>query len=149
MNSTVKSLVPLAVQSESLANRSSSAISFREHLGVYVLASLSNISLTSSQYLAVSSAVASYLPVDPGTSMLISSYGRGPGIVLALLPNSLIFQGILSGLMLTLAISGIPNSRWKWAYPFLGVGVSGFVGYWLGAKFLAILELFLCSRATG
>ena len=76
----------------------------------------------------------------PAISMLITSYGRGPGIVLALLLNSLIFQGILSGLTLTLSMSAISKPGWKWAYPFLGVVVSGFVGYWLGAKFLVILE---------
>jgi hypothetical protein len=99
---------------------------------------MSNIFLTASQYLAVS--VASYLPVDPGTSALITSYGRGPGIVLALLPNSLLFQGILSVLVLTLALSAIVKTGWRWAYAFLGVVVSGFVGSWLGAKFLVVLE---------
>jgi hypothetical protein len=65
---------------------------------------MSNIFLTASQYLAVSAAVASYLPVDPGTSALITNYGRGPGIVLALLLNALAFQGILLVLVLILAL---------------------------------------------
>jgi hypothetical protein len=114
--------------------------SFREQLGIYVLASMSNFFLTASQYLAVSSAVASYLPVDPGTSELIANYGRGPGIVLALLPGSLVFQGILLVLVLTLALAAFDRTRWSWAYPFLGLVVSGFVGTWIGAKFLGTLE---------
>jgi hypothetical protein len=116
------------------------ANSLREHLGIYVLASLSNAFLTVSQYLAVSAAVASYLPVDPGTSALIASYGRGPGIFLALFLNSLVFQGILAVLIATLALSAIVKTGWRWAYTFSGVIISGFVGYWLGAKFLVILE---------
>jgi hypothetical protein len=116
------------------------AANLREHLGIYVLASVSNTFLTTSQYLAVSAAAASYLPVDPGTSALITSYGRGPGIVLALLLNSFVFQGILAVLVVTLALSAIVKAGWRWAYAFSGVIVSGFVGYWLGAKFLVILE---------
>jgi len=112
----------------------------REHLGVYVLASASNAFLTTSQYLAVSAAAASYLPLDPGTSALVTSYGRGPGIVLALLLNSILFQGILAVLVVTLALSAIVKTGWRWAYAFSAVIVSGFVGYWLGARFLVILE---------
>jgi hypothetical protein len=39
-----------------------------------------------------------------------------------------------------LALSGISRTGWRWAYPLLGLVVSGFVGYWLGAKFLSVLE---------
>jgi len=99
---------------------------------------MSNIFLTASQYLAVLAAVASYLPVDPGTSALMTSYGRGPGIVIALLLNLIAFQGIL--LVLTLALSATLRTGRRWAYAFFGVVVSGFVGYWLGAKFLVALE---------
>ena len=93
-----------------------------------------------SQYLAVSAAVASYLPVDSATAVLIASYGRGVGIGLALFVNSLVFEGILAVLVAMLALSSIVKTGWKWAYALSGVAVSGFVGYWLGAKFLAILE---------
>jgi len=123
-----------------LYRRSLLVMSFREHSGIYVLASVSNVFLTASQYLAVSAAVASYLPLDPGTSALIASYGRGPGIVLALLLNTLAFQGILLVLVLILALSSTIKTVWRWAYAFLGVVVSGFVGYWLGLKFLVVLE---------
>lgn len=114
--------------------------SLREHLGIYVLASASSAFLTVAQYLAVSVAAASYLPVDPGTSGLITTYGRVPGIVLALLLNSILFQGILAVLVVTLALSAIVKTGWRWAYAFSAVIVSGFVGFWLGAKFLVILE---------
>jgi hypothetical protein len=116
------------------------ATNLREHMGVFVLASLSNGFLTLSQYVAVSAAVSSYLPVDAGTSALISSYGRGPGILLALFLNYLVFEGILAVLVVTLALSAIVNTGWRWPYAFASVIVSGFVGYWLGAKFLVVLE---------
>jgi hypothetical protein len=109
-------------------------------LGIYVLASATGTLLTASQYLVVSAAAASYLPVDPGTSGLITSYGRGPGIALALLLNSVLFQGILAVLVLTLNLSANVKTGWRWAYAFFAVIVSGFVGFWLGAKFLVILE---------
>lgn len=123
-----------------MSRRSLLATNLREHIGVYVLASASNLLLTASQYLAVSAAVASYLPVDPGTSALITTYGRGPGIVLALLLNSLLFQIVLAVLVIVLALSAVVKTGWKLAYAFFGVVVSAFVGYWLGAKFLVVLE---------
>src|SRR5207245_8501880 len=116
------------------------ATKVREHLGVYLLASLSNAFLASSQYLAVSSAVASYLPVDSGTATLIAAYGPSLGIFLALLLNSLVFQGILAALVVILSLSTVLKTSWRWAYAFSGMMVSGFVGYWLGARFLVVLE---------
>jgi len=43
-------------------------------------------------------------------------------------------------MVVTLALSAIVKAGWKWTYAFSAVIVSGFVGYWLGAKFLVILE---------
>ena len=120
--------------------RNSLTTNLREHLSVYLLASFSNIFLSVSQYLAISSAIASYLPVDPSTAALITSYGMGPGIALAMVENSLVFQGILAVLLATLAISSATRTDWRWACAFLSVVISGFVGYWLGMKFLSILD---------
>ena len=129
---------PLDVRS--LRHQKLQATNLREQLGVYALASLSNALLTLSQYLAVSSAVASFLPVDPGTSALIASYGLGPGVLLALFLNLLVFQGILAILVVPLAVSATVKTGWRWAYSLSGVIISSFVGYWLGAKFLVVLE---------
>ena len=123
-----------------LSIRKSLETNLREHLSVYVLASFSNVFLSMSQYLAISSAAASYLPVDPGTAALITSYGRGPGIALALVENSLVFQGILAVLVAALVMSSATGTGWRWAYAFSGVVISSFVGYWLGTKFLSILD---------
>ncbi|HVH14287.1 MAG TPA: hypothetical protein VNA15_01035 [Candidatus Angelobacter sp.] len=92
------------------------------------------------QYLAISSAVASYLPVDSSTAALITSYGRGTGIILALVESSLAFQGILAVLVATLVRSSATGIGWRRVYAFSGVVISGFVGYWLGTKFLSILD---------
>jgi hypothetical protein len=124
----------------SLQYRKLLATSIREHLPIYILASLSNAFLAASQYLAVYAAVASYLPVDSGTSALITGYGRSPGIVLALLLNSLVFQGILAVLVVTLALAAIVKTGWTWVYVFSGVVISGFVGYWVGVRFLIVLD---------
>ncbi len=124
----------------SLPYRKLLATSLREHLSIYILASLSNAFLAASQYLAVYAAAASYLPVDFGTSALITGYGRGAGIVLALLLNSLVFQGILAVLVVTLALGATVKTGWTWVYAFSGVVISGFVGYWLAVEFLIILE---------
>ena len=123
-----------------LSIRKSLATNLRELLTVYILASFSNVFLSVSQYLALSSAVASYLPVDHGTATLIASYGRGTGIALAVVVNSLVFQGILAVLVATLVLSSATGTGWRWAYAFSGVVISGFVGYWLGTKFLSILD---------
>ena len=123
-----------------VSSRKSLATNLRGHLGVYFLASFANFFLTMPQYLAISNAVASYLPVDPGTAALITSYGRGPGIVLALVENSLVFQGVLAVLVATLAMSSAIGTGRRWAYAFLGVVISSFVGYWLGTKFLNVLD---------
>lgn len=123
-----------------LSIRKSLQTSLRGQLGVYILASFSNVFLSMAQYLAISNAVASYLPLDTGTAALITSYGRGPGIVLALVENSLVFEGVLVVLVVTLAMSSATKTGWRWSYPFLGVVVSSFVGYWLGTKFLSVLD---------
>src|SRR5438105_15047126 len=90
------------------------ATKVREHLGVYLLASLSNAFLASSKYLAVASAVASYLPVDSGTATLIAAYWPGLRFFLALLLNSLVLQGILAALVLLLFRSTARQSCWRW-----------------------------------
>src|SRR5438105_15207615 len=93
------------------------ATKVREHLGVYLLASLSNAFLASSEYLAVSSAVASYLPVDSGTATLIAAYWRGLGIFLAVFLNSLVFQGSLAALLVIPFLSAFRKAGWRCAYP--------------------------------
>ena len=123
-----------------LSVRKSLGTNLREHLSVYVLASCANFFLSVSQYLSLSSAVASCLPLDPGTAALITSYGRGLGIVLALLESPLVFQGVLAILVVTLAMSSAIGTGWGVAYVFSGIVISSFVGYWIGTKFLSILD---------
>lgn len=123
-----------------LSIRKSMRTNLGEHLSVYVLASFSNVFLSVSQYLAISSASASYLPLDPGIAALITSYGRGPGIILAIVETSLVFQGVLAVLVVTMATSSAIGTGLRRVYAFLAVVISSFVGYWLGTKFLSVLD---------
>src|SRR6266566_478310 len=92
-----------------------------------------------SQYLAVSAAVASYLPVDSATAVLIASYGRGVGIGLALFLNSLVFQGILAILEW---ISTLQDNRVDSSNPYAGL-------FWFGlAATICYLAMILVLRKS-
>lgn len=112
----------------------------REHLTIYLLATLSNLFLSIAEYLAVRQEVDSYLPLDPGTARLISTYGTGLGLGLDFLWTLTIFQAILTVIVLTMTLVPLLNRGWRVSYIFSGLVISGFVGYWLGAKFLRTLS---------
>lgn len=112
----------------------------REHLTIYVLATLSNLFLSIAEYLAVRQAVASYLPLDPGTARLIASLGTGLGLGLDFLWTLTIFQALLTIIVLSMTLVPLLKNGWRVLYIFSGLVISGFVGYWLGAKFLRTLS---------
>lgn len=112
----------------------------REHLTIYLLATLSNLFLSIAEYLAVRQAVASYLPLDPGTARLIANYGTSLGLGLDFLWTLTIFQALLTIIVLTMTLVPLINRGWRVLYIFSGLVISGFVGYWLGAKFLRTLS---------
>ncbi|HVH15932.1 MAG TPA: hypothetical protein VNA15_09475, partial [Candidatus Angelobacter sp.] len=60
--------------------------------------------------------------------------------LITLFLNLLVFQGILAILVVALALSATVKTRWRWTYSLSAVIISGFVGYWLGARFLVVLE---------
>ena len=112
----------------------------REHIAIIVLASLSNLFLSIPEYLAVHQAIVSYVPVDASTSHLVSVYGLDLGLELDFLGTVAIFEGILIAIVVLLAMTPYLNRGWRVAYVFSGMVVSGFAGYWLGAKFLRALS---------
>ena len=112
----------------------------REHLTIYLLATLSNLFLSIAEYLAVREAVASYLPLDPSTARLIATYGTSLGLGLDFLWTLAIFQAILTVIVLAMTLVPLINKGWRVLYIFAGLVISGFVGYWLGAKFLRTLS---------
>ena len=112
----------------------------REHIGLYVLASLSNLFISIPEYLGVRSALLAFLPVRGMIMSLISSYGTSLGLVFDLLWTSAIFEGILAILVIALAACSILDRGWRVLYIFSGMFLSGFNGYWLGARFLRALD---------
>ncbi len=129
--------------------RALSRFNAREHVAVYILASISNILLTIPQYLAVYSAVHSYLPVQGSTAGLIARYGVSLGVVFDFIATVLVFQGILAVLVLTVAASSNARTGWRWLYALSAAFVTGYVGYWLGAKFLRDLEWVSLLQNSG
>jgi len=112
----------------------------REHASVYVLATASNLFLSIPEYLAVRTAVLSYLPLEGSTAGFISSYGIRLGLTFEFLWTLLIFQAFLAVLVLTAAASSLIGKGWRWVYVFSALVLSGFVGYWLGERFLLTLS---------
>ena len=112
----------------------------REHASVYVLATASNMFLSIPEYIAVRTAVLFHLPVEGSTVGFISSYGIGVGLTLDFLWTLLIFQTFLAVLVLTAAASSLIGKGWRWVYVFSALVLSGFMGYWLGERFLLTLS---------
>ena len=112
----------------------------REHASVYVLATASNMFLSIPEYIAVRTAVLFHLPVEGSTVGFISSYGIGVGLTLDFLWTLLIFQAFLAVLVLTAAASSLIGKGWRWVYVFSALVLSGFMGYWLGERFLLTLS---------
>ena len=111
----------------------------REHAEILVLASLSNLFLSIPEYLAVRQAIVSYVPVDAFTAHLVFVYGLDLGLDLDFLWTLTIFEGILVAIVILVTTTPYLKSGWRVAYIFSGMIVAGFVGYWLGAKFLRAL----------
>ncbi len=112
----------------------------REHASVYVLATASNMFLSIPEYIAVRTAVLFHLPVEGSTVGFISAYGIGVGLTLDFLWTLLIFQAFLAVLVLTAAASSLIGKGWRWVYVFSALVLSGFMGYWLGERFLLTLS---------
>ena len=112
----------------------------KEHAAILVLASLANLFLSIPEYLAVRQAIVSYVPVDMSTAHLVSVYGLDLGLDLDFLWTLAIFQAVLVVIVILTATTPYLKRGWRVAYVFSGMVVSGFVGYWLGAKFLRALS---------
>jgi hypothetical protein len=111
----------------------------RDHALVYVLATLSNLLLSIPEYLAVRSAYGSSLPVKGSVAGFVATYGLTLGITLDLLWTLLVFQALLAVLVLVVAATSLVEKGWRWLYVFGAMMICGFVGYWIGAKFLSTL----------
>lgn len=107
----------------------------RDHLAVYFLASLANLSLSVPQFQAVNMVLE--LGIHPqGT--LISHYGSTMDLFLDHVFGILIFQGILAVLILGVSASA-STRKWRWQYSLTSMLVASYVAYHLGGKFLNAL----------
>jgi hypothetical protein len=110
----------------------------REHLTVYILASLANILLSIPQYLAVSTALELGINPKGSTAGLINQYGSSTGLTLDFLRSTLIFQGIIAILIMGI-VGSMLSRRWRWQYVATSFLVSAYLAYHLGGKFVNAL----------
>jgi hypothetical protein len=121
----------------------------REHWSVYLLATAANLFLSIPLYIAARAGILALLPLTGSTSQFVSTYGVSWGIVIDFLWTTLIFQGILAVLVVTVAATTLLHKGWRWLYVFSALTVSGFVGYWLGARFLQTLSWVSLLQNSG
>ncbi len=58
------------------------------------------------------------------------------------------FQGILAILTLTNVVVGSVRGGWRWLYVFVALILVGFVGVWLGARFVEALSWIALLQNT-
>ena len=111
----------------------------REHIAIYILATLANILLSVPQYLTVNTAIALGINPKGSTADLVAQYGSGTGLFLDFLQSGLIFQGVMAVLVIGLVGAAASRRGWRWQYVLTGVLVSIYLAYHLGGKFLNAL----------
>jgi hypothetical protein len=121
----------------------------REHWTVYILATGANLSLSIALYVAARAGVLAQLPITGSTGQFVSAYGISWGFTLDFLWTLFVFQGLLAVLVASLAGTTLVGRGWRWLYVFLALTISGFVGYWLGARFLATLNWISLLQNSG
>jgi hypothetical protein len=114
-------------------------INAREHLTIYALASLANVFLSVPQYLAVSTALRLGINPKGTTETLINQYGSTTGLTLDFLRSALIFQGIMTILVMGVVGAMLSRRRWRVQYVATGFLVSAYLAYHLGGKFVNAL----------
>ena len=124
-------------------------VNAREHLAVYILATLANFLLSVPQYLAVNTALELGISPKGSTASLISQYGSSTGLLLDFLRSGLIFQGVMAVLVLGLVGSASSRRGWRWQYALTGMLVSIYLAYHLGGKFLNALGWIGVLDASG
>jgi hypothetical protein len=121
----------------------------REHWTIYLLATASNLLLAIPLYIAARAGVLALIPVRGSTLQFVSAYGVAWGITLDFLWTLLIFQAILAVLVITLAATSLTDKSWRVSYVFSGLIMSGFVGFWLAARFVQTLNWISVLENSG
>ena len=114
-------------------------INAREHIAIYILATLANFLLSIPQYQAVYAALGLAINPKGSTASLIAQYGSSTGLFLDFLRSGIIFQGVMVVLVIGLVGSASSARGWKWQYSLTSVLVSIYLAYHLGGKFLNTL----------
>lgn len=114
-------------------------VNVREHLAIYILATLANFLLSIPQYLVVNTALELGINPKGTTASLIALYGSSSGLFLDFLGSGLIFQGIIAVLVVGLVGSASSRRGWRWQYTLTGMLFSLYLAYHLGGKFLNAL----------
>jgi len=114
-------------------------INAREHLAIYILATLANFFLSVPQYLAVNTALELGINPKELTAVLVAQYGSSTGLFLDFLRSGLTFQGVMAVLVIGLIGSASSRRGWRWQYALTGALVSIYLAYHLGGKFLNAL----------
>jgi hypothetical protein len=114
-------------------------INAREHIAIYILATLANFLLSIPQYLAVNTALELAINPKGSTASLIAQYGSSTGLFLDFLRSGLIFQGVMAVLVIGLVGPASSRRGWRWQYALTGGLVSIYLAYHLGGKFLNAL----------
>src|SRR5690242_18197801 len=121
----------------------------RQHWTIYILATGANLSLSVALYAAARAGVLAQLPIPGSTRQFISAYGISWGFTLDFLWTLFVFQGLLAVLVASLAGTTLVGRGWRWLYVFLALTIAGFVGYWLGARFLQSLDWISLLQNSG
>ena len=114
-------------------------VNAREHIAIYLLATLANFLLSIPQYLAVNTALELAINPKGSTASLITQYGSSTGLFLDFLRSGLIFQGVMAVLVIGLVGAASSRRGRKWQYRLTGMLVSIYLAYHLGGKFLNAL----------
>ena len=114
-------------------------VNAREHIAIYILATLANFLLSVPQYLAVNTALELAINPKGSTASLIAQYGSSTGLFLDFLRSGLIFQGVIAVIVIGLIGSASSRRGWRWQYALTGMFVSIYLAYHLGGKFLNAL----------
>ena len=121
----------------------------REHLTVYLLGTVSNLFISAPLYIAARAGILTGIAIKGSTAQFVSAYGVSWGIVLDFLWTLFVFEGLLGVLVLALAGTSLIVKGWRGPYAFSALIVSGFVGYWLGARFLQTLDWVSLLQNSG
>lgn len=121
----------------------------QEHLTAYLLATASNLLISIPLYTAARAGAIGLLSPGGSTGRFISAYGIGWGITVDFFWTLLVFQCILAILVLTIAGASLMEKGWRGPYAFSALVTAGFVGYWLGARFLQTLDWVSLLQNSG